>query len=209
MRPIRAVAFAVLFAAALACDAAAQPLAPLPFRHGEIAVRVNVLRFPDFTARAAADSAAFSGDSLAAARGVAVARAAGIRTGNGLLDGRMRRTLAADAYPAIRFDLLRVVPAATPTRARAPVATQPVPSAGGDTTAVTFHGFFTIRGVTRDVAIPGTVILRPDSIVVATSFPLDIRDYGIAPPTAFFGIVRAKPVVRISVRLVFGEAGKR
>ncbi len=169
--------------------ATAQALAPLPLRRGEIAVRVGVNILPAFTARVSADSAAFTGDSLAAVRGVAVARTAQIHTGIGLLDGRMRRTLGAADYPEIRFELLRVTPGAV----------------RGDTTAVTMGGRFTIRGVTRDVTVPGAVILPPGALIVAATFPLDIRDFGIVPPTAFFGIVRAEPVVRISVRLEFGK----
>ncbi len=178
----------VLLLSAGARSAAGQTLTPLPLRRGEIAVRVRVNILPAFTARVDADSAAFTGDSLADVRGVAVAPAAKIHTGIGLLDSRMRRTLDAAHYPEIRFELLRVVPGA----------------AHGDTAAVTYDGRFTIRGVTRDVTIPGTVVVAPGSLVATATFPLDIRVYGIAPPTAFFGIVRAEPVVRISVRLEFG-----
>lgn len=169
--------------------AAAQPLAHLPLRRGEIAVHVNVKRFPDFTARVSADSAAFSGDSLAAARGYAVARTAEIHTGIGLLDSRMRRTLDAAAHPDIRFELLRVTP----------------DHVHGDTSDVTLDGRFTIRGVTRDVTVPAAVVLAARALSVSATFPLDIRDYGIAPPTAFFGLVRAEPVVEISVQLEFGS----
>lgn len=178
--------------------AAAQALTPLPYRSGEIAVHVRVDRFPDFTARVAADSAAFTGDSLAAARGFAVARTAAIHTGIGLLDARMRATLEAAVHPTIRFELLRVRPDTAEREA-----------ARGDTVAATLDGRFTIRGVTRDVTIPGTVVLAPGALAVSASFPLDIRDYGIAPPTAFFGIVRAEPVVGITVSLEFGTGSGR
>jgi polyisoprenoid-binding protein YceI len=193
----RCLALVLLLAAATRA-AAAQALAPLPFRRGEIAVHVRVDRFPDFTARVSADSAAFTGDSLGAASGYAVARSAEIQTGIGLLDSRMRRTLDADGYPQIRFDLERVTPDPAPGGSSG-APTRP------DTVAVTLAGFFTIRGVTRDVTIPGTVVLSPGALVVAATFPLDVRGYGIAPPTAFFGIVRAEPVVEISVRLEFGR----
>ena len=181
-----------LLLSAGAHGAAAQALTPLPLRRGEIAVHVRVHHFPDFTARVTADSASFTGDSLAAVRAVALAPAAKIHTGIGLLDGRMRHTLDAAHYPEIRFELLRVVPGA----------------AHGDTTAVTLVGRFSIRGQTRDDTIPGTVVGSPGSLVAAATFPLDIRDYGIAPPTAFFGFVRAEPVVTIRVRLEFGTRGR-
>ncbi len=190
----RRLLVSVLSAALLAAGArgaAAQALTPLPLRRGEIAVHVRVHHFPDFTARVTADSASFTGDSLADVRAVALAPAAKIHTGIGLLDGRMRRTLDAAHYPEIRFELLRVAPGA----------------AHGDTTAVTFYGRFGIRGQTRDDTIPGAVVVSPGSLLATATFPLDIRDYGIAPPTAFFGIVRADPIVQITVRLEFGGTG--
>jgi polyisoprenoid-binding protein YceI len=190
MRPAclpRCVVSALLIAAS-AGAARAQALTPLPFRSGEIAIRVRVDRAPDFTARAKADSAAFTGVALAEVRGIAVARVAEIHTGLGLLDARVRGTLDAAHHPDIVFALLRVTPGA----------------AHGDTTAVTYDGRFTIRGLTREVTIPGTVVLAPDSLLTTATFPLDVRDYGIAPPTAFFGLVRAEPVVRVTVRLEFG-----
>ena len=178
----------MLLLSAGARAAAAQALTPLPLRRGEIAIRVRVDRFPGFTARVNADSAALTGNSLAEARGVAIARTAKIHTGIGPLDGPLRRTLGASEYPEIRFELLRVRPGAT----------------HGDTAAVTYDGRFTIRGRTRDDTIPGTVVFSAGSLLATATFPLDIRDYGITPPTAFFGIVRVEPVVRITVRLEFG-----
>jgi len=179
----------MLLLSAGARAAAAQALTPLPLRRGEIAIRVRVDRFPDFTARVNSDSAALTGNSLAEARGVAIARTAKIHTGIGPLDGPLRRTLGASEYPEIRFELLRVRPGAT----------------HGDTAAVTYDGRFTIRGRTRDDTIPGTVVFSAGSLLATATFPLDIRDYGITPPTAFFGIVRVEPVVRITVRLEFGS----
>ena len=182
-----------LVTAAMATTAAAQPLAPLPFRHGEIAIKVRVNHAPDITARVNADSATFTGDSLANARGAAVARTAEVHTGFSPIDGRVRHILGADQHPWIRFELLSVTPGTT----------------HGDTTAVTYDGRFTIKGQTRDVTIPGAVVVTADSLVASAVFPLDIRDYGITPPTAFFGIIRARPVVRVSVRLVFAvEKGR-
>ena len=191
MRPHLPGCAGALLLLATAIPAGAQPLAPLPFRRGAIAIHVRVHPFPDFTARVAAESAAFTGDSLAAARGFAVARVAGIHTGIGLLDGRVRRTLGAPEYPDIRFELVRVVPRGT----------------RADSVAATLYGRFTIRGVTRDDTIPGTVALTPGRLAVRAAFPLDIRDFGIRPPTAFFGLLRADPVVGVAVSLEFGGRG--
>ncbi|OYV72125.1 MAG: hypothetical protein B7Z72_05465, partial [Gemmatimonadetes bacterium 21-71-4] len=60
-------------------------------------------------------------------------------------------------------------------------------------------------GQTRDDTIPGTVVLGPGTAQAAAAFPLDMRDYGIKPPTRFLGIVRVEPVVGITVELTFGQ----
>lgn len=165
------------------------PAAPLPLAHGTIAFRVRVDAAPDFTGHASVDSASFTGDSLAGVRGFLVLRTDAMKTGIGLRDHHMRNAMETARYPEIRFELLGVSPGAT----------------HGDTTDVTYSGRLTIHGVTRDDTIPGTVVLGPGTVDAAAGFQLDMRDYGIKPPTRFLGIVRVEPVVAITVRLSFGE----
>jgi hypothetical protein len=169
--------------------AAGQGLPVLPFRSGTIAIRVNVSGEPDFTARVGVDSAVYLGDSLAAVRGSAVVRAAGIRTGIGLRDARLRGDLDVKHHPWIRFDLERVRP----------------DSASGDTTRAGLDGVLTIRGQAREVTVPATVVARGDSLEVVAVFTLDIRDYGMKPPSILFGLVRVRPVVALTARLLFAR----
>jgi polyisoprenoid-binding protein YceI len=171
--------------------AAGQAVPAFPLRSADVTFRVHVHSAPDFTGRAPVDSASYSGDSLVAVRGLVVVRVGEMRTGNGLRDHHMRGAMAASEYPEIRFELLGV----TPEERR------------GDTVAVSFAGRLTIHGRTRSIALPGTVVLGPRSVEVASSFPLDMREYGIAPPTRFLGIVRVQPLLEIEVRLVFAPAG--
>jgi polyisoprenoid-binding protein YceI len=178
---------------ALAAPAATgQTLAPLPLARGAISFRVHVQMAPDFTGHVTVDSAGFTGDTLAAVRGVVVLRVDSMHTGIGLRDHHLRDAMEAKKYPEIRFELLGVTPAG---------------AARGDTIPVTYAGRMTIHGVTRDDTIPGTAIVGKDSIEVAAAFPLDMRDYGIKPPTRLL-VISVQPVVEITVRLSFAaEAG--
>ncbi len=185
-------------AAAQTGPAAARTIKPLPFRSGAISFRVHVAAAPDFTGHVTVDSAAFTGTSLADVRGSVLVRADSMKTGIGLRDHHMRGAMEAKKYPDIRFELLGVAPRADSSHASQRAS-------GGDTVAVTFAGRLTIHGVTRDDTIPGTVVLGPDSVVARAAFPLDMRDYGIKPPTRLL-VIRVQPVVEITVRLTFAAA---
>jgi polyisoprenoid-binding protein YceI len=152
---------------------------------------VHVASAPDFTGHVTVDSASFAGTSLAAVRGVVALRAAEMRTGIGLRDHHLRNAMEVSRYPSIRFELLSVEPGAE----------------RGDTTDVTYDGRFTIHGQVRNVAVPGAVVLRPGAVEATAVFTLDMRDYGIVPPTRFLGVVRVRPVVEVTVRLDFAPAG--
>lgn len=191
-----APAYAALLLALAAPAATGQTLAPLPFRSGTIAFRAHVQMAPDFTGHVAVDSAAFTGTSLAAVRGVVVVRVDSMKTGIGMRDGHLRGAMQATKYPEIRFDLLGVTPDSG------------AGATHGDTAAVTYAGRMTIHGVTRDDTIPGTLIVTGDSIVAAAAFPLDMRDYGVKPPTRLL-VIRVEPVVEIAVRLTFAGARDR
>jgi polyisoprenoid-binding protein YceI len=178
---------AALLLALAAPAAAGQTLARLPLARGAIDFRVRVQMAPDFTGHVAVDSAAFTGDSLAGVRGIVVLRVDSMKTGIGLRDHHLRDAMETKKFPEIRFELLGVTPAG---------------AARGDTIPVTYAGRMTIHGVTRDDTIPGTAIVGRDSIAIAAAFPLDMRDYGIKPPTRLL-VIRVEPVVGITVRLTF------
>jgi len=210
-RRSRLGAAAAAGAALLALPAPAatgQTLAPLPFKGGAIAFGVHVQMAPGFTGHVAVDSASFTGTSLADVRGLVVVRADSMRTGIGLRDHHMRDAMETAKYPEIRFELLGVAPAGAARAARAAGAAGTI-AADGDTTAVTYIGRMTIHGRTRDDTIPGTLVLRNGkgpgggaTVDAAARFSLDMRDYGIKPPTRFL-IIRVQPVVDIAVELRF------
>jgi polyisoprenoid-binding protein YceI len=143
----------------------------------------------DFVGRVGVARAEFGGTDLTNVTGVVEVRVAEMRTGIGLRDTHLRNAMRADSFPLIRFELVGLDPGA----------------ARGDTVAVTFQGHLNIHGVTRTIRVPGWVVARAVGAEVHTSFPLDMREYGIAPPTRFLGAVRVDPVVGLTVHLVFGN----
>ncbi len=108
-------------------------------------------------------------------------RWADIDTKNGTRNRHMLKTVDAEHFPTIRFDL-----AATT----------------GDTGQVRLKGTLTLHGVSQAVEWPAVIRAWPDSVAVAADSPVDMRDYGIKPPVKFV-IARMGPVVQVHVRLVF------
>jgi polyisoprenoid-binding protein YceI len=104
-----------------------------------------------------------------------------IDTKNGTRNRHMLKTVDAEHFPVIRFDLGGTT---------------------GDTGQVRLKGTLTLHGVSHPVEWPALVHAWSDSVAVAGDFPVDMRDYGIKPPVKFV-IARMGPVVQVHVRLVF------
>ena len=113
------------------------------------------------------------------ARGWVEVRWTDIDTKNGTRNRHMLKTVEADRFPTIRFELTRV-------------------SAAADT----ITGSLTLHGVTQQVVWPVSVHVGTDSITTAADFPVDMRDFGIKPPVRFV-IARMGAVVTVHVRLGF------
>jgi len=167
----------------------AQTIVPAPLRSGTIAFAMRATTVNDFTGHVTVARAEVHGADLAGATGTVEVRVAEMQTGIGLRDRHLRNALHADSFPTIRFDLERLEPGET----------------HGDTIAVTYQGHLSIHGVTRPVRAPGWVILRQPGAEAHAEFPLDMREYGITPPTRFFGAVKVDPSVGLTVQLVFGN----
>lgn len=106
-------------------------------------------------------------------------RWADIDTKNGTRNRHMLKTVDAERFPVIRFELTAVRP-------------------GIDSVA----GTLALHGVTKQVVWPLSVQTSGDTMTVAADFPMDMRDYGIKPPVRFV-IARMGAVVQVHVRLVF------
>lgn len=161
----------------LALLAQAVPSAPLA--HSEIwfDARATVA---DFQGRAAtATGELVGGAGPADGRGWVEVRWADIDTKNGTRNGHMLKTVQADRFPVIRFEVTAVRP-------------------GLDSVA----GTLALHGVTKEVVWPVSAQVEGDTVRVAADFPVDMRDYGIKPPVRFL-IARMGAVVTVHVRLVF------
>jgi polyisoprenoid-binding protein YceI len=165
-----------------------QAVTPGPLRHAELTFAIKATKVADFVGRVDSVRAAFSGTTLAGVTGWVELQVRDMHTGVGLRDTHMRNALRADSFPTIRFVLAEVE----------------VGDSHGDSTAVVLRGDLTIRGVTRAVRAPGHVVARGGEVAITTSFPIDMREYGIAPPSRFFGAIKVDPIVGIGVRLGFG-----
>lgn len=177
---------AALMVAPLA--ARGQALTVLPLRHGEISFAMSATKVNDFVGHVDTLHAEFQGTELAQASGFLELRVSDMHTGIGLRDSHMRHALREDKFPTIRFDLLRVDPG----------------EARNDTIPAVFTGRLMIHGFTRTIQAPGTVIVRPEAVQVTASTPIDMRAYGIEPPSRFFGAIRVNPVTIVTVNLTFG-----
>lgn len=189
-RALRSVSVlgALLLATAVAAPGAqAQALPAVPLRQGEIALAVDVDNGPDFVGHVEVAAAAFTGAALTGVRGWAEVRVAAMRTGIGLRDRHMRNAMDADSFPTIRFEIEEVR----------------IGLVHGDTTDVALHGVLILHGERRAVRAEGRVVATATTVEVSASFPVDMREYGITPPTRFLGSVRVRPVAQITARLRF------
>jgi polyisoprenoid-binding protein YceI len=108
-------------------------------------------------------------------------RWADIDTKNGTRNRHMLKTVDAEHFPIIRFDLVGTT---------------------GDTGQVRLKGTLTLHGVSQSVEWPAEIRAGADSVAVTADFPVDMRDYGIKPPVKFL-IARMGAVVVVHARLRF------
>jgi polyisoprenoid-binding protein YceI len=110
-----------------------------------------------------------------------------LKTGNGKRDKDLNKSMESDKFPVLRFELAQV------TRA------------GGtaDSFNVVLHGALVIHGVTRDVDLPGTVLLTGPTVRVRTDFPLNLKDYRIGGLSKMLGMLKMYEEIKVHADLVF------
>jgi len=144
----------------------------------------------DFVGTTTAVSGGVIGNAeLANARGFVEAAITTLSTENRLRDRDMRATMDVAKYPTMRFELAGV--------------TVESPAAASDTVTATLRGALTIHGVTRDVAIPATLIAAADTIDVSGAFPVDLADYKVGGLTRLFGTLRVRRNIDVRFRVRF------
>jgi hypothetical protein len=114
----------------------------------------------------------------------------GFRCGNRRMDRDMYRAMKADAFSAIEYRLWTY-------------AIEALPEAGG-TYLVHTVGELSIAGAERVVAMEVTIEPMPDGrhYRVRGSKPILMTDFGIEPPTALFGLVKAKDRIVVHFDLI-------
>jgi polyisoprenoid-binding protein YceI/CheY-like chemotaxis protein len=126
--------------------------------------------------------------SLTGVRGWVEAPVKTLKTGNGKRDKDLNKSLESEKYPVLRFDLVRI------SRT----------GGTGDSLGVVLHGTLAIHGVSRDVALPGSVQLSGSTARVRTEFPLNLKDYRIGGLSKMLGMLKMYEDIQVHGDIVFG-----
>lgn len=130
-----------------------------------------------------------AGPALAQVRGWVEAPVTSLKTGNDRRDRDLRKTMEADVFPTIRFELTGV----TPEWER------------GDSAGVVLEGNFVIHGVTRAERIKATVSRSAEGIhLTAAQIPMDLHDYKIDKLTRFLVFKMRRDIV-VHIDVMFRE----
>jgi polyisoprenoid-binding protein YceI len=191
----QAMLWAVILPLDGATPAAAQTSTGHPIPAGRVAQ--GTLSFDghasvgDFTGTTTTVSGEMSGGpDLPAVRGWVESPVNTLKTGKDRRDRDLLKSMEADKYPNLRFDLDGVTP-----------------TGSGDSIPVTLKGRLTLHGVERPVELPGWVVLGQDRAHVRTDFPLNLKDYKIGGLSKMMGMLRMYEDIKVHVDLTFGLGG--
>ena len=113
-----------------------------------------------------------------------------IKSEHSKMDSIMADALKADKFPAIKYELLKIA----------------LVKPGTSTFVVGSHGKLTIAGVTKEVDMNVTATRGTDNrLAISGELPIKMTDYGIKPPTAMLGTIKAGDAVKVSFRWVVEE----
>ena len=126
-------------------------------------------------------------DSLGGVRGWVEAPVKSLKTGNDRRDRDLNKSMESDKYPNLRFTLTGVT----------------VQSSFADSAVVSLLGTMDIHGVSRDVSLPGTVLVSPGVVHLRSDFPLNLKDYRIGGLTKMLGMLRMDELIKVHVDLTF------
>jgi len=110
-----------------------------------------------------------------------------LRSGNVLVDGELQRRIDVRKFPRIRGELTRSI-------------------AGSGAGMSRLTGELTFHGVTRTLDVEVTVrLLDPRTLEIVGGRPIDMRDFGLPPPS--FLMFKVQPEVQVRARLVAEREG--
>ncbi len=127
-----------------------------------------------------------TGAAITDVRGWVEAPVKTLKTGNDRRDRDLVKTMDAEIYPNIRFELVGVS----------------VEWERGDSAGVVLAGNFVIHGITRAEKVKGTVVRQNDIVHLSASLPMNLHDYKIDRLTRFL-VLKMDPAIVVHVELVF------
>lgn len=110
-----------------------------------------------------------------------------LKSGESGLDKNMRAAMKAAEFPEVTYRLDRY-------ELGKPAADGAIP--------VHAAGELTIAGRTRVVTIDARLTLSADGVRMVGSYPLNMSDYGIKPPTLMLGAIKVRDPILISFNLL-------
>jgi polyisoprenoid-binding protein YceI len=105
--------------------------------------------------------------------------------GNGTMNEHMRKALKVDDHKVIDFKL-----------------SDYQVSKGGDGVSGTLNGTLELGGVTKTIAIPATGKSEGGALRVTGSYPLNMKEYDLKPPTLMFGRIKVGETVTVKFDLL-------
>lgn len=110
---------------------------------------------------------------------------AAFKCGNRVMENDMRRALKAEAHPAIEFAFRQVVGGIEH-------------DIDGGVYRARITGDLSLAGATRRLDIPVTAQrVSPARFRLRASLPLRMTEFGVEPPTALFGAIRARDALTV------------
>lgn len=125
---------------------------------------------------------------FALVRGWVEAPVSTLSSGNGRRDRDLNKVMESAVYPALRFEL-DGVETGTGT---------------SDSLPATLKGRLTLHGVTKEVTLPAALTMLTDGVRVRTTFPLNVKDYGVKGLSKFLGVVKMDEHIVVHVDVTFG-----
>ncbi len=127
-------------------------------------------------------------DLRAGVAGALIVKVASLKTRETGRDRDMRRVLAADRFPDIRFTVEKIEASFPSIADRSDVL-------------LTISGTMSIRGVDRPMVFPGRARLQNDKLWVRGETDLKLTDFGIKPPSRYFFTMKDTVFVGFDVTL--------
>ncbi|MEO8453188.1 MAG: YceI family protein [Gemmatimonadota bacterium] len=141
----------------------------------------------DFTGTTTTLKGEMTGGPLTDVRGWVEAPVNTLKTSNDRRDRDLLKSMEAERFPTIRFDLDTV-------RSQ---------WERNDSAGVALVGRFTIHGVTRPATVNALLHLSDGRVSVAGDVPLNLKDFEIGGLSKFLGILKMNPDIIVHLYLMF------